>query len=64
MTQKRDDLIQRQEMHLQWVQSLLTSAQNRDWFGTITIEVKRGVIDLVKTEQTFKPPEPLLGDKK
>lgn len=43
--------------HRQWIEGLLVSAQDREWFGTITIEVKRGTINLVRSEQTLKPPQ-------
>ncbi len=39
-----------------WVEGLLVSAQNRKWYGTITIEIKSGYIDLVRSEETLKPP--------
>jgi len=45
---------QKQRDQLQWVQAILTSAQSRGWYGKITIEVKRGVVDLVRCEETLK----------
>ena len=53
---KNKDLLKKQESQLQWVKGLLTSAQKRTWFGKITIEIKRGMIDIVRSEETFKPP--------
>ncbi|MFA5089333.1 MAG: hypothetical protein WC552_09915 [Candidatus Omnitrophota bacterium] len=49
-------LINQQQSHRQWVDGLLVSAQNRKWFGKITIEIRRGMIDLVKQEESLKPP--------
>ena len=40
----------------QWIEGLLVSAQKRQWFGKITIEIKRGIIDLVRSEESLKPP--------
>jgi hypothetical protein len=40
------------------VEGLLVSAQNRKWYGKITITIKNGMIDVVGSEETFKPPEP------
>ena len=51
-----DQLERKQLQHRQWIEGLLTSAQKRNWFGTITIDFKRGVIDLVHCEETLKPP--------
>jgi hypothetical protein len=48
---------QRQRGQRLWVDGLLVSAQKRDWFGRITIEIKRGLIDVVKSEQSLKPPQ-------
>ena len=49
-----------QDSQRQWVEGLLVSAQRRGWYGKITIEIKRGMIDLVRSEETMKPP--LVGD--
>lgn len=48
----------KQRSERQWIEGLIVSAQERKWFGTITIEVKRGMVHLVKAEQTLKPPSP------
>lgn len=48
---------QKQKTQRQWVDGLLVSAQNRDWFGKITIEIKRGMIDVVISEESLKPPD-------
>jgi hypothetical protein len=45
-----------QQTERRWVEGLLVSAQKREWFGTIRIEIKRGMIDLVASEETLKPP--------
>ena len=50
-------MLKKQQSQLKWIQGLLVSAQNRKWFGKITIEVKRGMIDLVRSEESLKPPE-------
>jgi len=50
-------LEQRQSTQLQWVNGLLVSAQKRHWFGKITIEIKRGLIDVVRSEESLKPPD-------
>jgi len=47
---------QRQLSQRQWVNGLLVTAQKRDWFGTITIEIKRGMIDKIRKEESLKPP--------
>lgn len=39
-----------------WVEALLVSAQKRGWYGTFTVEIKNGMIHLVSTQQTLKPP--------
>lgn len=39
-----------------WVNSLFTVAQQREWFGTITIKMERGkVVRLVKEESLLPP---------
>jgi len=43
-----------------WVDELIASAQRRGWFGTITLEMKKGVINLVGCLETKKPPR--IGD--
>ena len=47
---------ERAHTNRQWVESLLVSAAGRQWFGTITIQIRRGEIDLVESKQTLKPP--------
>lgn len=46
----------KQRSERQWIEGLIVSAQERGWFGTIKIEVKRGRVHLVTAEQTLKPP--------
>jgi len=46
----------KQRSDRQWIEGIIVSAQERGWFGTITIEVKKGMVYLVKAEQTLKPP--------
>ena len=53
---KNPDVLRKQEEELRWIQGLLVSAQKRRWFGKITIEIKAGMIDLVRSEETLKPP--------
>ena len=42
---------------LQWVEGLLVSAEKREWFGNITIQIKRGMIDSVLLAKSLKPPK-------
>ena len=48
--------MKKQEEELQWVTANLVSAQKRGWFGKITVEFKNGMIDIVRSEETMKPP--------
>ena len=41
----------------EWVESFLQSAQQDEWFGRIIVEFKRGQIDILRHEETFKPPK-------
>ena len=41
----------------QWIEGLLVTAQEREWFGSITIELKRGVVDVAKLVESMKPPK-------
>ena len=50
-------VMEKQEEELRWVNGLLVSAQKRGWFGTITVEIKKGMIDMVRSEETLKPPK-------
>lgn len=54
---RNPDVLRKQKNQLQWIQGLLVSAQKRRWYGKITIEIKQGMIDLVRSEETLKPPE-------
>jgi len=54
---KNPNILRKQEEQLHWIKGLLVSSQKRRWFGKITIEIKRGMIDLVRSEETLKPPE-------
>ena len=51
------NLVTKQQTQFQWIKGHLTSAQNRKWYGKITIEIKKGLIDLVRLEETLKPPQ-------
>jgi hypothetical protein len=53
---KNPSLLRKQEGEVQWIKGMLVSAQKRGWFGKITIEIKKGMIDLVRSEETLKPP--------
>ena len=57
MKEKNPNVERKQQTQRNWVDGLLVSAQNRNWFGKITIEIKKGMIDLVKSEESLKPPE-------
>jgi len=50
-------LEQQQKDQRKWLDSIIQGAQNRNWFGSITIEIKRGMINLVRSEETLKPPK-------
>jgi len=56
-TIKNPNVLRKQEEQLHWVNGLLTSAQMRRWYGKITIEIKNGMIDMVRSEETLKPPK-------
>lgn len=47
---------QRQASQCKWLEGLLADAQKRKWFGTISIKLKRGMIDVVLLEESLKPP--------
>jgi len=47
---------ERSHTNRQWVEGLLVSAAGRQWFGTITIQIRRGEIELVESKETLKPP--------
>ena len=53
---RNPDVLRKQEEEVHWVKGLLVSAQKRRWYGKITIEIKAGMIDLVRSEETLKPP--------
>lgn len=46
--------VMQQQEERRRVEALLVSAQQGRWFGTITIQFKEGVIDLVRREETLK----------
>lgn len=48
-------LLIRREKERKWVEELLIKAQDKRWYGNITIQIKNGMIDIVKCGQTFKP---------
>ncbi len=56
LNQGESKLERRQRDDRQWVNGLLTSAQKRGWYGKITIEIRKGDISLVKSEESLKPP--------
>jgi len=53
--------LEQQKAEREWVESILASAQSREWFGTITIEMKRGRIHLLVNRETLKPPPSCAG---
>jgi len=57
MSKKTLSLDERQEKNRQYVESILRTAQHRHWHGTISVDIKRGEIVLVRREETFKPPK-------
>jgi len=57
MSKKVLSLEERQEKDRQYVESILMTAQQRDWHGTISVDIKRGEIVLVRREETFKVPK-------
>jgi len=48
---------EKQQEQLRWLYAQLVSAQKRQWFGNINIQIKKGMIDLVDIHETLKPPE-------
>ena len=53
---KKIDTGKKQLSERKWIEGVLTNAQSRRWYGTIKIELKKGLIDLVYLEETLKPP--------
>lgn len=51
-----DDIQRRQK---EWVERVIEAALSveRNWYGTISIEVKAGRIDKVLSTQSLKPPK-------
>lgn len=45
---------QRQRDDITWIEAILESAQRRDWYGAISIQVRNGIIDLVECKETLK----------
>ena len=43
-----------------WIETLLKSLRDAKFFGKITIEMKEGMIVLIRREETIKPP---VGDR-
>lgn len=39
-----------------WVGSLVSSAQSKRWYGTITLKIEEGVIRRAVKEESLKPP--------
>jgi len=56
-TIKNPKVLQKQEEELNWTNGLLVSAQKRRWYGKMTIEFKNGMIDIIRNEETLKPPK-------
>ncbi len=54
-------VLERQNGQRKWVEGLLVSAQKREWYGKITIEIKKGMIDKVLNEESLKPPTEYRG---
>jgi Cft2 family RNA processing exonuclease len=54
---KNPDVLQKQDSELSWIRGMIQSAQKRRWFGKIVIEFKKGMIDITRCEETFKPPK-------
>jgi len=50
--------LKRHQAQRKWVEGLLVSAQQREWYGIISIKIKRGMIDVVLSEESLKPPTP------
>lgn len=48
---------QNQLEQLRWVTAQLISAQKREWYGKMTIEFKNGMVDIIRNEETLKPPK-------
>lgn len=42
---------------LRWVSAQFVSAQKREWYGKMTIEFKNGFVDIIRNEETLKPPK-------
>ena len=53
---RNPNVLKKQRNQRKWVDGILASAQDRQWFGTITIEIKRGMIHQVGQLETLKPP--------
>jgi len=49
-------VLRQQEEERRWINGMLVSAQKRRWYGKMTIEIKAGMIDIVRNEETLKPP--------
>jgi hypothetical protein len=46
----------RHEEQRRWLEALIRSAQLREWYGTITVELKRGEVVQASSTETLKPP--------
>jgi len=57
MKSKKISPEQQMEKDRIFVESILMSAQKREWHGTISVDIKRGEIVLVRREETFLPPK-------
>jgi hypothetical protein len=55
-TIKNPDTLRKQENELDWLVNILKSVQKRGWYGTVAINFKRGMIDLLEKNETVKPP--------
>jgi len=50
-------VVEKQQEELNWTTGLLVTAQKRRWYGKMTIEFKNGFIDIIRNEETLKPPK-------
>lgn len=57
MTIKNPDVLRKQEKEINWIKGLISSAQQRRWFGKMTLEFKDGMVDIIRNEETLKPPK-------
>ena len=46
----------RHERERKWLEELLSEVQGQEWYGKMTITVKKGFVDAVLKEESLKPP--------